>query len=296
MPEVERWQAAGTVLGVIGHPVGHSLSPQMHAAALAELARDDARFADWRYFRFDIPPDRLVEALGVMHGRGFLGLNLTLPHKVLALGCVDGLDPAARDAGAVNTLLRDRGAWRGYNTDGYGLAAGIRGDLGRELRGCPIVLLGAGGAARAAAAECLSAKCSGLWIVNRTHANLERLIAQVAPLSGGIPVVGLEPGGGAAGPGPGAIVINATSAGLHERDPAPADLKEFPGAAAVYDMIYNPPRTRLLAQAEALGLPRANGLGMLVHQGAKSLEIWSGVPASRTAPAMRAAAAKALGY
>ena len=295
MPEVERWQTAGTVLGVIGHPVGHSLSPQMHTAALLELARDDARFADWRYFRFDIPPDRLPEALRLMHDRGFFGINLTLPHKVLALGCVDGLDPAARDAAAVNTLLRDRGAWRGYNTDGYGLEAGIREDLRRELRGAPVVLLGAGGAARAAAAECLAARCAGLWIVNRTRSKMEELISQISPLARGIPVVGLDPGEIAAGLAPGAIVINATSAGLHERDAAPADVAAFPGVSAVYDMIYNPPRTRLLAQAEALGIPCANGLGMLVHQGAKSLEIWSGVPASRTAPAMRAAAAKALG-
>jgi shikimate dehydrogenase len=296
LPEVERWREAGTVLGVIGHPVGHSLSPQMHTAALLELARDDARFADWRYFRFDIPPERLTEALGLMHGHGFLGINLTLPHKVLAVACVSGLDPAARDAAAVNTLLRERGGWRGYNTDGYGLGAGIREDLGRELRGSPVVLLGAGGAARAAAAECLAAKCSGLWIVNRTRSNLETLIAQVAPLAGAIPVAALDPGGGGAGLVPGAIVINATSAGLRESDPAPADLRALPGASAVYDMIYNPPRTRLLAQAHDLGIPAANGLGMLVHQGAKSLEIWSGVPASRTAPAMRAAAAKALGY
>ncbi len=296
MPEVERWRTAGTVLGVIGHPVAHSLSPQMHTAALLELAQDDARFADWRYFAFDIPPDRLPEALRLMHARGFLGINLTLPHKVLALGCVDGLDPAARDAAAVNTLLRDKAGWRGYNTDGYGLAAGIREDLGRELRGSPIVLLGAGGAARAAAAECLAARCAGLWIVNRTRANLENLISRVAPLAKGIPIAGLSPGDGAAGLAPGAIVINATSAGLNEKDPAPADLSAFPGVSAVYDMIYNPPLTRLLAQAKALGLPYANGLGMLVHQGAKSLEIWSGAPASSTAPAMRAAAAKALGY
>jgi shikimate dehydrogenase len=268
----------------------------MHTAALLELARDDPRFADWGYFRFDIPPERLAEALGLMHGHAFLGINLTLPHKVLAVACVSGLDPAARDAAAVNTLLRDRGGWRGYNTDGYGLAAGIRGDLGRELRGSPVVLLGAGGAARAAAAECLAAKCSGLWIVNRTRARMEALIAQVAPLAGAIPVAALDPGDGAARLSPGAIVINATSAGLRDGDPAPADLAALPGICAVYDMIYNPPRTRLLAQAEALGIPRANGLGMLVHQGAKSLEIWSGVPASRTAPAMRAAAAKALGY
>jgi shikimate dehydrogenase len=196
----------------------------------------------------------------------------------------------------VNTLLRDGSNWRGFNTDGHGLEAGIREDLGMELRGTPIVLLGAGGAARAAAAECLVAQCSGLWIVNRTRSNLENLIAQVTPISRGAQIFALAPGDDATGIHPGALVINATSAGLGGDDPAPADLLTLPRVAAVYDMIYNPPRTRLLAQAAALGLPHANGLGMLVHQGAKAFEIWSGIPSSRTAPAMRAAVTKALGY
>ncbi len=158
------------------------------------------------------------------------------------------------------------------------------------------MLLGAGGAARAAALECLRSGCAGLWIVNRTRAKLDALLAHLAPLSRGIPVRGEAPGRALADLPAGALVINATSAGLRPDEPSPADLRSFPGAAAVYDMIYNPPRTRLLAQARELGLPEANGLGMLVHQGAKSLEIWTGIPASRVAPAMRAAAAKALGY
>lgn len=107
--------------------------------------------------------------------------------------------------------------------------------------------------------------------------------------------MGFDTGRGPDGLAPGALVINATSAGLRGDDPAPVDLRALPGISAVYDMIYNPPRTRLLAQAQALGIAHANGLGMLAHQGAKSLEIWTGVPAAETAPAMRAAAAKALG-
>jgi len=280
---------------VIGHPIGHSVSPQMHNAALAELARDDPRFAGWEYFRFDVVPEGLAEALGLLHRRGFRGINLTVPHKVLAVAMASELDPAAREAGAVNTLAREGAGWRGFNTDGYGLAAGILGDLGLRLRGAPIVLLGAGGAARGAAVECLRAGCAALWVVNRTRDNLDSLLAHLGPLAGPVPVRSFDPGG----PGrlePGAIVINATSAGLRADDAAPADLRAFPGIAAVFDMIYNPPRTRLLDQARALGLPHANGLGMLVHQGAKSLEIWTGIPSSRTAPAMRAAAAKALGY
>ena len=267
----------------------------MHNAALAELARDDARFEGWRYFPFDVEPGRLREALGLMRERGFRGVNLTVPHKVLAVGLVPDLDPAAREAGAVNTLVREGSAWRGFNTDGHGLAAGILEDLGLRLRGATIVLLGAGGAARGAAVECLRAGCAALWIANRTRSNLDSLLAHLAPIAGGVPVGALASDRAAPGLQPGAIVVNATSAGLRAGDPAPADLGAFPGIAAVYDMIYNPPRTRLLAQAAALGLPHANGLGMLVHQGAKSLEIWTGIPSSRTASAMRAAAAKALG-
>ena len=281
---------------MIGHPVGHSVSPQMHNAALAELARDDARFAGWRYFAFDVEPGALQAALGLMRERGFRGVNLTVPHKVLAAGLVADLDPEARDAGAVNTLARDGSGWRGFNTDGHGLAAGIREDLGIELRGATIVLLGAGGAARAAAAQCLRAGCAALWIMNRTRSRLDRLLAQLGPLCAATPTGEITQASAGAVLRPGAVVINATSAGLRDSDGAPADLGAFPGVAAVYDMIYNPPRTRLLAQARALGLPHANGLGMLVHQGAKSLEIWTGIPSSRTAPAMRSAAAKALGY
>jgi shikimate dehydrogenase len=268
----------------------------MHNAALAAMGRADPRFAGWRYDAFDIDPGDLAAALAQMAAHGFRGVNLTVPHKVLAVGMVSSLNDAAREAGAVNTLLREAAGWRGFNTDGYGLAAGIRDGLGLGLRGTPVVLLGAGGAARAAAAECLRAGCAGLWIVNRTRPNLESLMAHLAPLAGSIPVHGIEGGGRAEGLPGGALVINATSAGLRADDAAPADLTAFPGIAAVYDMIYNPPSTRLLAQASALGLPGSNGLGMLVHQGAKALEIWTGVAASQTAPTMRAAAAKALGY
>ncbi|HXQ80156.1 MAG TPA: shikimate dehydrogenase [Opitutaceae bacterium] len=281
---------------MLGHPIGHSISPQMHNAALAELARGDARFAGWRYFPFDVEPGRLPEALVLLRERRFRGVNLTVPHKVLAVGLVPDLDPVAREAGAVNTLVQHRSGWRGFNTDGHGLAAGILEDLGLGLRGAPVVLLGAGGAARGAAVECLRAGCAALWIMNRTWANLDTLLKHLAPLAGKVPVGAMAPGRAAAGLQPGAIVINATSAGLRAGDSAPADLAALPGIAAVYDMIYNPPETRLLAQARALGLPHANGLGMLVHQGAKALEIWTGIPSSSTAPAMRAAAAKALGY
>jgi shikimate dehydrogenase len=295
LADLATWSRPGVSLAVLGHPIRHSVSPAMHNAALAALARDDARLADWRYFKFEVPPEELPRALDLLHRGGFHGVNLTVPHKVLAFGRMAEVDPAARPAGAVNTLLRRDGGWAGFNTDGYGLAAAVRETLGLGLSGAHVVLLGAGGAARGAAVECLQRRCASLTIVNRTRENLEALLALLKPLAGGIPVTGLDPAEVADRSPAGTLIINATSAGLKASDPLPVDLAALRAPAAVFDMIYNPPTTPLLRTAAERGIPAANGLAMLVHQGAKALEIWSGVPAVRTAPTMAAAARAALG-
>jgi shikimate dehydrogenase len=294
--DLDRWSFPGTALAVLGHPIAHSLSPAMHNAALAALARTDARFASWRYFKFEVEPEKLLSALDRFHAEGFLGLNLTVPHKVIALARVAAPAPDLQAIGAVNTLAREQapGAWAGHNTDGYGLAAALRDDLGATLTGSPVILLGAGGAARGAAVECLRRGCAALWIANRTRARLEDLLVRLGPLAAAVPLRGFEPPAPPADLPAGAFVINATSLGLRAGDAAPIDLARLPRPAGVYDMIYNPANTPLLRQAAALGVPHANGLSMLVHQGAKSLEIWSGVPAERTAPTMRRAAEAAL--
>ncbi|HZP60955.1 MAG TPA: shikimate dehydrogenase [Opitutaceae bacterium] len=295
--DLDSWSFPGTALAVLGHPIAHSLSPPMHNAALATLAAGDPRFRDWRYFRFDVPPDDLPRALPFFHDKKFSGLNLTVPHKVLAFDLVAEVGPAARPIGAVNTLVRNAHGWSGANTDGYGLATAVRETLGRGLAGANIILLGAGGAARGAAVECLQQRCAALWIHNRTHKNFLELWTQLAPVAqdaGVIPLQELSPGGPFTDAPGGALVINATSLGLKAGDPAPIDLEKLPRPAGVYDMIYNPPETALLAQARKLKIPHANGLSMLVHQGAKSLEIWTGTPAAETAPVMRAAADAAL--
>jgi shikimate dehydrogenase len=294
LADLAHWPHPGTSIAVLGHPIAHSLSPRMHNAALAALARDHPRFRNWRYVRFDVPPADLPQALDLLHEKKFHGLNLTVPHKILAFERVAQIDPAALRVGAVNTLVWTERGWRGHNTDGYGLTAAMGETLGRGLAGAHIVLLGAGGAARGAAVECLQQRCASLWIGNRTRTNLDALLAVLAPLAGRIPLRDfLSATPSAAIPG-GALVINATSAGLRAGDTPPVDLRKLPRPASVYDMIYNPPETPLLTQARALGLPRANGVAMLVHQGAKSLEIWTGVPAAQTAPIMRAAALAAL--
>lgn len=294
LADLERWSHRGTALAVLGHPIGHSLSPPMHNAALRSAARTDRGFSGWRYFRFDVEPGELRQALEALKHAGFAGVNLTVPHKVLAVDLIDGVDRSARAIGAVNTLRRTRGGWRGFNTDGYGLEHAVGESLGLALRGRPIVLVGAGGAARGAAVQCLKSRCASLWIGNRSSETLAALLALLRPLAGTIPLHGFSTAEVPAGLPQGALVINATSAGLKPGDPLPLDLALVPKPSAAYDMIYNPAETRFLKQARALGIAHSNGLGMLVHQGAKALELWTGIAASKTAPTMDRAARRAL--
>lgn len=293
LSDLEPWSFAGTALAVLGQPIKHSISPAMHNAALARLAVGHQRFATWKYFRFEVPPTDLPRALRLLHRNQFRGINLTVPHKVLAVDGLAAIDPAARAAGAVNTLLWTPNGWHGFNTDGYGLATAAKEDLGRELAGSDVLLLGAGGAARGAAVECLARGCASLTILNRTDETLNALLALLVPLAGKIPLRGICGSNAPLTVVPAkAIVINATSAGLRENDPVPVDLHRLTDVAGVYDMIYNPPRTPLLRAAADLGIAHANGLSMLIHQGAKSLAIWTNteVPVET----MRSAARDAL--
>jgi shikimate dehydrogenase len=265
----------GTALAVLGQPIKHSISPTLHHAALAEMARTNPEFETWHYYRFEVAPADLPQALAKLHSKKFRGLNLTVPHKVLAVDHLAGIEPAARDVGAVNTLKWSPKGWLGHNTDGYGLAMALREDLQCELTGANVLLLGAGGAARGAAVECLRRMCASLIIANRSEENLRGLLLLLAPLSRGIPVRGISPHGPLDELPPGLLVINATSAGLRETDAPPIDLAALPKPRAVYDMIYNPAVTPLLRTAATLGIPCSNGLSMLVHQGARALEIWT---------------------
>jgi shikimate dehydrogenase len=266
----------------------------MHNAALRQAAATKPRFADWEYHRFDIAPEALPRALELLHAKRFRGVNLTVPHKVLAVSQVAAIDPAAQPCGAVNTLLWQESGWRGFNTDGYGLASAIRETLRLELRDASVVLLGAGGAARGAAVQCVQDGCASLVIVNRSRDSLDQLLATIEPIRGATTVEGVLAKDARATHFEGTLVINATSAGLKPDDPTPVDLDQLEDPAAVLDMIYNPPKTKLLQACADRGIPHANGLSMLVHQGAKALEIWTGLPAADTAPTMSSAAHAAL--
>ncbi|MDQ8179909.1 shikimate dehydrogenase [Pelagicoccus sp. SDUM812005] len=293
LEDLRRWNFPGTSLAVLGQPVRHSISPQMHNAAIAQLATSQPELAQWRYFRFEIQPEQLLEALPIFHSKGFAGLNLTVPHKEIAFPAVASIDPAAQPIGAVNTLKRQETGYAGYNTDGYGLAQGIKIQLDREIAGSDFILLGAGGAARAAAIQALQSGCASLTIVNRNQDRLQQLISELAPIASAanIPLQALAPNAIDSLP-QNALLVNATSLGLKPEDPTPIPESKIPQNATCFDMIYNPPTTALMKAVVASGGQAGNGLAMLVHQGAKSLSIWTGAEAP--ADIMQAAANQAL--
>jgi shikimate dehydrogenase len=264
-------------LAVLGYPIKHSISPQLHTAALDVLASSNPVFARWNYRKIEVPPEHLSTALPRLAELGFRGLNLTIPHKVEVLPFLSGIDPQAEVMGAVNTLKWEKNGWHGYNTDGFGLSLAVQNAFQRSMADFNVLILGAGGAARAAVAQCLLEGCSRLALYNRSFARAHALSQTFLENESHTSIVVLDspcdPFEGNEQP---LLVINATSLGLRSDDPAPIDLSIFAGHPHVYDMVYNPPETRLLAQAKHRKCPRVNGLGMLVGQAARSLEIWTG--------------------
>lgn len=234
---------------------------------------------NWRYLAFEVNPAQLGEALAGAKRMGFVGVNLTVPHKLLAVDLVDELDESARTWGAVNTVRFEAAGGetiaRGFNTDAEGIARSLREDLGLELRGAKVLLLGAGGAGRTAALKLAAEGVSELFQVNRTAAKAAAVAEEIRQRHAGVRV---EVGYPTAEVD---LVLNATSLGLKPEDALPFGAGQFDlrRARTAYDMVYRPAETSFLKAAKAAGCRAANGLGMLLYQGAKALEIWSGQPA-----------------
>lgn len=293
LDELASWNFPGTALAVLGSPIAHSVSPPMHNTALNLMGQTQQLFLDWRYFKFDTPPEILPRALKQLHTAGFVGVNLTIPHKVHAVELVVEIDPGAKLSGAVNTLHRRANGWAGFNSDGYGLEQALRRELGVELAGATVVMLGAGGAARAAAVQCLQSGVAALWIGNRNQERLGGLVDLLAAAPGSERVRGFDLANPPADLPKAAVIVNATSLGLKADDAAPIDLSTFSAEAKVYDMTYGV-ENQLAKDAAARGIAYADGLSMLVWQGVRSLEIWSG--ADVPAQAMMDGACHAKGY
>lgn len=282
--------AATRVCGLFGYPVGHSFSPAMHNAALREMG------INWVYVAFAVQPAHLPAAVAAVRALDMPGVNVTVPHKEAVLHLVDELSDAARLCGAVNTIIHRHGKLYGDNTDGRGFLRAVA-EAGFEPRGKTVVIIGAGGAARAVGTALTRAGAGRVALFNRTPERaqalgdlLESLGARVyiCPwqelASPSVEVVALFQEA--------ALVVQTTSLGMHPATDtsvplAPALLHE---GQLVCDLVYNPPLTRFLAQARAAGARILNGLGMLLHQGALALEAWTGRPAP--VEVMRAALAR----
>jgi shikimate dehydrogenase len=238
-----------------------------------------AQGLNWRYLACDVKPEFLREAIAGAKRMGFVGLNLTVPHKLPALDMVDDLDDSARAWGAVNTIRFEAGGGavraRGFNTDAGAITRSLREDLGVEPRGAKALLLGAGGAGRVAALKLAEDGVGELFLVNRTESRAAAIADEIRARCPGVKVGVGYPKAAVD------LVVNATSLGLKADDPLPYDATRFsPGQArAVFDMVYRPAETPLLKAARAAGCRAVNGLGMLLYQGAAALEIWSGRPA-----------------
>ncbi len=268
-------------VGLIGDPVAHSYSPRFQQAAL------DALGITARYELWPTPAEQLLERVRLLCDENCLGANVTIPHKQAVLPLLDYIDPLAIRIGAVNTIVHKDDYLYGYNTDAPGLihalqehGFGVRQSDGSiSLKGYTVVLLGAGGAARGAAFGLIDAGVSRLIILNR-HFERAQLLANKLQQNCEDPIFNLSDPNFLI-PQPATIIINATSLGMHEDvSPLPAEvLSRFDTDTFVYDMIYNPTQTHLLCQASAMGLHTANGLSMLLHQGALAFTLWTGQPA-----------------
>ena len=246
------------IAAVFGDPIAHTASPAMHNAAFAACG------LNWAYIACRVDPQKLRSALYGARDLGFAGVNLTVPHKVLALEIVDDVDPEARQLGAVNTVVFEpSGRMRGYNTDGYGFTKALAEDFGFNPTGRRILIVGAGGAGRALATKCVLEGAGKVYLANRTAAKLDTMRERCHVLSlAEVPAVldDVE------------LIVNATSVGLKPGE----TLNLKPGGRhLVYDTIYNPPETELLRAAKATGARAANGLSMLLHQGARAFELWT---------------------
>ena len=262
---------------VFGKPIGHSLSPLMQNAALAKVAKTNAELDGAKYFAFEVEPEKLAETLDVFWRKNFAGINLTIPHKEIAMRVVDDFDASAENAKACNTLLRTPRGWKGFNTDGFGVSAAVEHAFGRGFANADAVLLGAGGAARGAAAAIIAAGCKSLLVANRNPERLKKFADDLSMENFEIKTASLA--GIEAKIPPRAIVVNATSVGLNADDNPVADFSKIPPDCAFLDMPYRRDgETPSVLAARANGIPAENGLAMLAWQGAKSLSIWTGAP------------------
>ena len=271
--------------GILGWPVAHSRSPAMHEAAFTALGMDAV------YARFPVPPDQLAEAVRGLAARGVEGANVTVPHKQRVMGLLDEVEASARAIGAVNTLVRDAERWIGANTDAPGFVRSVV-EAGFEPAGRTVVVVGAGGAARAVVMGLAEAGASSVTVAARRLEQAEALIADLRVAAGEAELGAVSLGELPSPLARADLLVQATSATLYGGEAAETfarslPLQALPEHAVVTDLVYTPRTTTVMAAAEARGLRTIDGLGMLLYQGVLSFERWTG--SSAPVAAMRAA-------
>jgi len=276
-------------LAIFGNPVSHSISPLMQGAALCHLG------IDMVYLAFRVRPDDLGRAVDAIRTLGLRGVNITIPHKERVLEFLDEIDETARALGAVNTIVNNNGVLKGYNTDAVGYMWSLESETGFAPRGRSALVVGAGGAARAVVYGLASGGARSIIVANRTVNRAEALAVALGAVCPGteLQAIALDSAEMEGFLEKTDILVNATSLGMEGRGRLNLPLKRLNSEAVVSDIVYTPMETELLNTARTLGLTTHGGIGMLIGQGAKSFEIWTG----RKAPieVMKEAALEALG-
>jgi shikimate dehydrogenase len=279
--------------GVIGHPLGHSVSPAIFRAAF-EAAGIDATYEAW-----DTPPDTLQGRVDALHGGDFFGANVTIPHKEAIVPLLDGTSDLAGKVKAVNTVVHADGKLTGHNTDVGGFARALREDAGFDAKGKRALLLGSGGAARAVALALIEAGASLIYVVGRKPRNIDRMVVELKPLTTtGTTITWAYWGDGSflRALDTCDLIVNATPIGVKGSDSdgkSPLEAEQIRPDITVFDLVYNPLETPLVKAARSRGAKATAGLGMLVYQAGDSFKLWTGQEADTGA--MLDAAKAALG-
>lgn len=258
------------VCGLIGNPVGHSVSPAIHNN-LAQLTGKDMVYTTFKVEKGDV-----ASAVRGAYSLNILGLNVTVPHKSEVIDSLVDIDPLAKAIGAVNTLVRVDGGFKGYNTDILGLARELE-DEGIELADSKVIILGAGGAARAITFLCSSKGAKKIYLLNRSADKAQDIAHAVNTHFHNEKVIPMNIADYADIPGDDYIVIQTTSVGLHPNDEAVVidDEAFYKKAAVGVDIIYNPAKTKFMKLIKAQGKKAYNGLKMLLYQGVSAYELWN---------------------
>jgi len=269
---------------VLGHPIGHTLSPIMHNSSIASLGMDAI------YLAFDAPPEKLMNILAAMRDMGFGGVNLTVPLKEVAFRGLDELDESSKTTGSVNTVeFLENGRMRGHSTDGYGFITAIGEAFGTSIADKSVLVLGCGGAGRAVAITCVAGGAARITLTDIDDARANAITAEISQKFPDVMAksAGTDKSDWKKAAADADIIIQATPVGMKQTDTPLLDRDAFHSGQMLFDLIYMYPQTGIMREAAAAGAQTANGLGMLLHQGARSFEIWTGtnpdINAMRTA-------------